>query len=109
MSHRFLEFEDDDPMLSVVNVVDVFLVMIAVLLLIVATNPFNVFSSDDDMIVVRNPGEENMEILIREGQELTRYESTGDIGEGRGTRAGTTYRLDDGSLIYVPDEGSDDD
>jgi hypothetical protein len=104
MTRRFLDFEDEDPMLSVVNVVDIFLVMIAVLLLIVATNPVNVFSSDEDLIVVRNPGKDNMEILIREGQELTRYESTGDIGEGRGTRAGTTYRLDDGSLIYVPDD-----
>ena len=38
---RFLESEDaDDPILSVVNLVDVFLVMVGVLLVMLAANPF---------------------------------------------------------------------
>lgn len=104
MSRRFLEHDDDDPILSVVNVVDVFLVVIAILLVIVASNPLNPFSSED-MVVVTNPGREDMTITIREGEKLTRFESTAEIGEGQGVRAGTTYRLPDGSLVYVPEGG----
>ncbi|MGY6517900.1 MAG: DUF2149 domain-containing protein [Lysobacteraceae bacterium] len=104
MSRRFLEHDDDDPILSVVNVVDVFLVVIAILLVIVASNPLNPFSSED-MVVVTNPGREDMTITIREGEKLTRFESTAEIGEGQGVRAGTTYRFPDGSLVYVPEGG----
>jgi hypothetical protein len=104
VSRRFLEADEDDPLLSVVNVVDVFLVVIAILLVIVASNPLNAFSSDD-MVVVTNPGAANMTITVREGEKLTRYESSDEIGEGQGVRAGTTYRLADGSLIYVPEAG----
>ena len=39
---------------------------------------------------------------MKEGQELTRYEASGQIGEGQGTRAGVTYRLPDGRIVYVP-------
>ncbi len=103
MNHRFLDFdEDDDPILSVVNVIDVFLVVIAVLLVVVASNPLNPFS-EDNVVVVTNPGEESMTITIRDGQELTRYESAGEIGEGEGVLAGTAYRLPDGSMVYVPE------
>jgi hypothetical protein len=103
VTRRFLDAdEDDDPILSVVNVVDVFLVVIAVLLVIVAMNPLSPFS-EDRVIVVTNPGEDNMTMIVKDGQELTRYETAGEISEGQGVRAGTTYRLPDGSLVYVPE------
>jgi len=102
--HRFLDLdEDDDPILSVVNVIDVFLVIIVMLLIVVASNPLNPFS-DENVVVVTNPGQDDMRITIREGRELTRYESSGEIGEGEGVLAGTAYRLPDGSMIYVPEE-----
>lgn len=100
--HRFLDFdEDDDPILSVVNVIDVFLVIVAVLLVIIAANPLNPFSQDN-VVVVENPGEADMAITVREGRELRRYESSAEIGEGEGVLAGSAYRLPDGSMIYVP-------
>ncbi len=103
--HRFLDLdEDDDPILSVVNVIDVFLVIVAVLLVIVAANPVNPFS-EDRVVVVENPGEENMRITIKDGEQMTRYEASDEIGEGEGVLAGSTYRLPDGSLVYVPEGG----
>jgi hypothetical protein len=92
--------DGDDPILSVVNIVDVFLVIIAVLLIAVMENPFNPFTAQDAMLI-KNPGEENMEIVIKDGQELKHYTSTGAIGEGEGVKAGVTYRLKDGSMVYV--------
>lgn len=104
MNRRFLELdEDDDPVLSVVNVVDVFLVVIAVLLVVVAMNPLNPFAADQ-VIVTINPGSEDMQVIVKDGEQMTRYETVEMISEGQGVRAGITYRLADGSLIYVPEE-----
>lgn len=69
--------EQDDPILSVVNIIDVLLVIIAVLAIMVVRDPLHPLSADD-VVVVTNPGKENMSI---------------------------TYRMDDGSLVYLP-EGS---
>jgi len=99
---RFLDEDDDDPILSVVNMVDLFVVIIAILLMILVKNPLNPFNQDD-VVVVENPGEADMRITIKEGEELTRYESTGEIGEGQGARVGATYRLPDGRMVYVPE------
>lgn len=100
---RFLTEDDsDDPLLSVVNLIDLFLVVIAILLVIVMTNPLNPFSAKK-VVVVENPGEANMTMIVKDGQELTKYTTSGEIGEGRGVRAGITYRLPDGRMIYVPE------
>lgn len=101
---RFLDNdESDDPMLSVVNLIDLFLVIIGVLMIVVMENPLNPLSQDN-VVVVENPGKANMRITVKEGQELKRYESNGEMGQGQGARAGVTYRMDDGRMIYVPEE-----
>ncbi|CAM4270744.1 DUF2149 domain-containing protein [Bordetella muralis] len=100
---RFLDDDEaNDPMLSVVNLIDLFLVIIGVLMVVIAENPLSPFSQDK-VVVVENPGESDMRITIKEGQELTRYESSGEVGQGQGARAGVTYRLEDGRMIYVPE------
>jgi len=95
--------EEDDPILSVVNVVDVFLVVIAVLLIAIAENPLNPFVTQD-VVVIRNPDSPQMELVIKKGQALKRYRASGRIGEGEGQKAGTAYRLKDGTMIYVPEQ-----
>lgn len=100
---RFLEHDEaDDPILSVVNLIDLFLVVIAILMIVIVRNPLNPFSGDK-VVVVEKPGEADMRITIKNGEELTRYEPSGEIGEGQGVKAGVTYRLPDGRLIYVPE------
>ncbi len=103
---RFLEHDDaDDPILSVVNLIDLFLVVTGILMVVIVQNPLNPFSSAK-AVVVENPGEADMRITVKDGKELTRYESNGAIGEGQGIKAGITYRLPDGRLIYVPEPAS---
>jgi hypothetical protein len=105
MSINILDDDDgDDPILSVVNIVDVFLVIIAVLLIAVIENPLNPFATQD-VIVIKNPGKPDMAMVVKEGNELKEYKSSGQIGEGQGAKAGTAYRLKNGSMVYVP-EGS---
>lgn len=103
MGLRLLEeAEADDPILSVVNLIDVFLVIIAALLIAVANNSVNPFASDD-VTVIKNAGKPNMEIFVKEGKTMEHYTSTGDIGQGEGAKAGVAYRLKDGSMVYVPE------
>ena len=98
------DMEADDPIQSVVNLIDVFLVIIAALLLAVANNPVNPFSTDS-VTVIKNPGKPNMEVVVKDGQKIEHYKASGAIGEGQGNKAGVAYRLKDGSMVYVPESG----
>lgn len=98
------EDEELNPIISAINLVDVFLVIIAALLIAIAQNPLNVFSSDS-VTVVKNAGQENMEVWVKEGKEIKQYKSSGEIGSGEGMHAGIAYRMADGSFVYVPEGG----
>lgn len=100
---KFLEeSEADDPILSVVNLIDVFLVVIAALLVTVAQNPLNPFTHHD-VTIISNPGKPNMEIVSRQGEKIVRYQASGQVGSGDGIKAGVAYRMKDGSMVYVPE------
>ena len=99
------EDEELNPILSAVNLIDVFLVIIAALLISIAQNPLNIFA-EQDVTVVKNAGKPNMEVIVKEGKEIKQYKSTGEIGSGEGMRAGIAYKMADGSFIYVPEEGA---
>ncbi len=99
------EDEELNPMQSAANMVDVFLVVIAALLIAIAQNPLNPFPADD-VTVIKNAGQADMEIIMKKGEKIEHYKSSGDIGQGEGARAGVAYRMQDGSMIYVP-ENSD--
>jgi len=52
--------------------------------------------------VIKNEGEPNMEIIVKEGNEIKKFKSNGEIGSGNGEKAGTAYQMKDGSMVYVP-------
>ncbi|QFU24218.1 DUF2149 domain-containing protein [Shewanella eurypsychrophilus] len=102
---RFLDEDEElNPIVSAVNLIDVFLVIIAALLISIAQNPMNIYSADD-VTVVKNAGKPNMEVIVKEGKEIKKYKSTGSIGSGEGMRAGVAYKMADGSFVYVPEAG----
>jgi hypothetical protein len=105
MSLKLLnETDTDDPILSVVNLIDIFLVIIAALLITMAQNPLlNVFSRQDATLII-DAGKPSMQMLIKEGKKIEKYQTSGSIGQGEGERAGVAYRMKDGSIIYVPEE-----
>ena len=103
MSPRLMDdLESDDPILSVVNIIDVFLVIIAALLLAVANNPINPFTADN-VTVNKKPGKPNMEMMVKDGKKIEQYKSSGKSGQGEGAKAGVAYRLKDGTMVYVPE------
>ena len=101
---KLLLDEDEalNPMLSVANNVDVFLVVIAALLIAIAQNPLNPFIAED-VTVIKNAGQADMEMIVKKGEKIEHYKSSGEIGQGEGMRAGIAYRMKDGSMIYVPE------
>ena len=102
-----LDAEDDDPVLSTINLIDVFMVVIGMLMIAVINNPMNPFAQDK-ITVIRNEGRPDMEILTKEGQKVTRFKASGASGEGDGEKAGTAYRMKDGTMVYVPADATPD-
>lgn len=97
------EAETEDPILSVVNLIDIFLVVIVALLITVAQNPMLNPFSKQDVTVITDPGKPNMEMVVKKGEKIERYKSNGQIGSGDGEKAGVAYRMKDGSILYVPE------
>jgi hypothetical protein len=100
------EDESINPALSVVNLVDVFLVLVAALLIAIAQNPMNPFL-EENVTVIKNAGQPDMEMIIKNGETIETYKSNGEIGSGDGVKAGVAYRMADGSIVYVPESGDE--
>lgn len=107
MSIKLLHEQDsDDPILSVVNLIDIFLVIIAALLITVARNPMLNAFNQKDVTVITDPGKPGMEMMVKQGEKIERYKASGAIGSGDGEKAGVAYRMKDGSIVYVPEGGA---
>ena len=104
--HLLRNTEEDDPMSVVGNLFDVAMVF-AVALMVALVTRYNMTEmfSKEDFTIVKNPGQENMEIITKEGEKINRYtpsenqESSGTMGR----RVGVAYELENGEIIYVPE------
>ena len=78
--------DDDDPMLSAVNLVDVFLVLVVALLTAVAVQSQT--SANESVTIIRNAGQPDMEVVVREQGKEVRFKGAGSASQGQGARAG---------------------
>lgn len=101
---HILAEDDDDPMLSAVNLVDVFLVLVVALLTAVAAQSQS--NANENVTIIRNPGQPNMEVVVRENGKEIKFKGAGMAGAGEGQRAGVAYKLKDGNIVYVPETGA---
>jgi len=102
----FSKNEVESPMNSVGNVFDVAMVF-SVALLVALVLSFNISEllTDQDITIVKNPGQENMQIItkVNDTYEIMEINAEEEIGGGVGDILGTAYRLEDGRVIYVPE------
>lgn len=103
-----LQGDDGDPLSVVVNLFDVAMVFAVSLMvaMVMHMNMSEVFGKED-FTIVKNPGKDNMEIITKEGKEINTYKASGQTTDGngkQGKRLGTAYQLDNGQIIYVPEE-----
>lgn len=90
----------------VANLFDVAMVF-AVALMVALVFRFNMTEifSPEDYTIIKNPGKDNMEIITKEGQTITKYRPSEDQEQNgkKGRRVGVAYELENGEIIYVPE------
>lgn len=106
--HRLLSAsaEDNDPVAMLTNLFDVAMVFAVALMvaMVVKFNMTEIFSKED-YTMVKNPGKDNMEIITKEGQTITRYKPSENQNatDKKGRKVGVAYELENGEVIYVPE------
>ncbi len=105
---RMLRGDDSDPLSVVVNLFDVAMVFAVSLMVAMVMNMnLSEIFSNEDFTIVKNPGQDNMEIIQKEGKQINTYKATGSSSDEhatRGRRLGTAYQLETGEIIYVPED-----
>jgi hypothetical protein len=97
--------EDEDPLAGIANLFDVSVAFIVALLIAL----FGLFSAGrlldpaSDVTVVQRSATGEMQIIRKQGKEITVQKVTDRSLSGAGTRLGTAYRLANGQVVYVPE------
>lgn len=99
--------EEDNPLGMLTNLFDVAMVF-AVALMVALVAHFNMSEifSKEDYTIVKNPGSDNMEIIMKEGNKVKKYtpsEEESQSSGSKGRRVGTAYQLENGDIIYIPE------
>ena len=104
---KFSREEDTDPLSVIVNLFDVAMVFAVALMvaMVMHMNMTEVFTQED-YTIVKNPGKDNMEIITKEGNKINKYTPSQDQSstQQKGRKVGIAYELENGEIIYVPEE-----
>ena len=96
-----------DPLVGVVNLFDASMVLVVALLLALAgadsLAEIAARMSQKDITIVTNPGQPDMEMIVKRGERMEKLKSSELRGTGKGTRLGVAYRLESGEVVYVPE------
>lgn len=95
---------DSDPMTSAINLLDLALVFIVVVVSILTTLKVpDLLRNAGNVTVIKNYGEKDMEIVIKEGKSIKAYRATEFSSSGKAERLGVAYRLENGQIVYAPE------
>ena len=98
-----------NPLASMANLFDVAMVFaVALMVALVSYLRVPALLQHKNYTVITNPGQADMEIIVKEGEEIKHYEASDEVGAGQGELLGKAYRLPDGRVVYVPSEDSGD-
>ncbi|HNR58053.1 MAG: DUF2149 domain-containing protein [Methanothrix sp.] len=100
--------EDEDPMSGVANLFDTAMVFAVALLLalVISYNIPELLQPEATVTIVKNPGDPNMQIIIKNMDEIQVLNMTEKVAGGHGTKMGTAYRLENGMVVYVPENAT---
>lgn len=97
--------DEDEPMSGLANLFDVALVFALAFLvaLLISFNISELLNPEESVTIVKNPGKENMQVIIKEGKKIKVMNVTEQLASGTGKKVGTAYKLKTGEIIYVPE------
>lgn len=95
-----------DPMNSMVNLFDVSIVFIVALFfaLFMAYSTLDLFNPDSELVITKTLPNGEIQIITKKGKEVKIEKVTETTESGRGVKLGTAYKLEDGRVIYIPEE-----
>lgn len=101
---RFLS-EPEDPLAFAANLLDLALVFMVALVAIIAVylRLPDLLNPQTDIAIIRNFDPQRMEIIIRQGKKIKAYKAAGFAKGKAAQRLGVAYRLEDGTVVYVPE------
>lgn len=96
-----------DPMEMIGNLFDVSVVFITglVIALVTAYSFQDLLRVDSNVTIVTQNDQGEMVVVDKRGKEIKARKVTRKQLSGEGERLGVAYRLKDGKVIYVPDDG----
>lgn len=96
---------EHDPLSGVANLFDLGLVFIVGLLITLfsAYKLTDLFNEKSEMTLMKKSEQGEWEILIKKGKKIKAMKVTRTKSEGRGEKLGTAYRLENGTVVYVPE------
>ncbi len=99
------EFGGDDPMAGIANLFDLGLVFIVGLLMTLFSvyRLEDLFSERSELTIIKKTEAEGLHIITKKGTRIKAMKVTESKAKGGGERLGTAYRLEDGTIVYVPD------
>lgn len=102
---RSREIEEEDPLSGVANLFDVGIVFIVGLLLALfaAYHLQDLFEENAEFTMMKQNANGELEIITKTQKQLKAVKVSKQQAEGRGERLGTAYKLEDGTMIYVPE------
>jgi hypothetical protein len=102
--------EGDDPLAAVANLFDLgFVLAISFMVsLIMALNSLSL-TDPNAKVTITTERKDGMQIMVKEGNKTTIRRLTKNIGAGDGERLGVAYKLEDGTVIYVPEDSENND
>ncbi len=100
--------EDIDPSSLLANMFDIAMVL-ALGLMVALVTKFNMTEvfSQEDYTIVKNPGKDDMEIIIKKGEKIEKYTPSAETessNKSKGKKIGIAYQLENGDIVYIPEE-----
>ena len=104
-ANRGTGLSDNDPMSGVANLFDVGLVFIVGLIIALfgSYHLDDLLKEDSQVTITKQSATGEMEIIIKDGKKIEAMKVSKQQAKGKGQRLGTAYRLENGSMVYVPE------
>ena len=105
---RFEKYEQplEDPIAGVANLFDASVAFIVSMMiaLFMAYNMLDLIDPRSEVTMTKKNADGTVEIITKKGKEIKARKVTDKKLSGEGMRLGTAYQLNDGRVVYVPDE-----